>query len=61
MVKGRFICCTTVRDQATTCKAHAEVPEMVALIRAHLLSYPDDDYSERISRLLARVEGESNG
>ena len=36
----------------------AAAPDLLALVRAHSLTYPHDEYEKKIAAVLARVEGE---
>ena len=54
-VAGVPIC--SVSGNAANARLIAQAPILYALVRAHLLAYPDDAYTARIEAVIKKIEG----
>ncbi len=48
---------TTEEEDAANARLIAQAPMLYALVRAHALSYPHDEYADRIAQVIEAVEG----
>lgn len=58
LANGKII--AAIRDEGSLADARliAAAPTLYALVRAHALAYPHDEYAEAIAEVVAQIEGE---